>query len=94
MIEIIIIVQWKFKEKNYVAFDYFYFFPFFLCWNVLSGVDPYALIKCEGKTVRISTVKDTRNPVWNSAGALFYVRRPKKKHLVVQVSLNLPTILR
>ena len=29
MIEIIIIVQWKFKEKNYVAFDYFYFFPSF-----------------------------------------------------------------
>lgn len=53
--------------------------------RTLLSVDPYALIKCEGNTVRIPTVKDTRNPVWNSAGALFYVRRPKKTHLVVQI---------
>lgn len=53
--------------------------------RTLLSVDPYALIKCEGNTVRIPTVKDTRNPVWNSAGALFYVRRPKETHLVVQI---------
>ena len=48
------------------------------------GVDPYALIMCEGKTVRTPTLQNTRNPEWNS-GALFYVRRPKKTHLIVQV---------
>ena len=49
-----------------------------------AGVDPYALIMCEGKTVRTPTLQNTRNPEWNS-GALFYVRRPKKTHLIVQV---------
>ena len=49
-----------------------------------SGLDPYALIKCEGKTVRTPTFSDTANPEWN-AGALFFVRRPKETHLVVQV---------
>ena len=58
-----------------------------------AGVDPYALIKCGGKTVRTPTAKDTRNPEWNS-GALFYVRRPKKTHLVVQVSLKYSDPLR
>lgn len=53
--------------------------------RTLLSVDPYALIKCEGKTVRTPTVNDTRNPEWNAAGALFYVRRPKKTHLVVQI---------
>ena len=47
-------------------------------------MDPYALIMCEGKTVRTPTLQNTRNPEWNS-GALFFVRRPKKTHLVVQV---------
>ncbi|KAJ7355027.1 Calpain-6 [Desmophyllum pertusum] len=48
------------------------------------SVDPYALIMCEGKTVRTPTLKDTRNPEWHSS-ALFFVRRPKKTHLVVQI---------
>ena len=39
---------------------------------------------CEGKTVRTPTLQNTRNPEWNS-GALFFVRRPKNTHLVVQV---------
>jgi len=52
--------------------------------SVLLGVDPYALIMCEGKTVRTPTLQNTRNPEWNSR-ALFYVRRPKKTHLIVQI---------
>ncbi|KAL9965206.1 hypothetical protein ACROYT_G028976 [Oculina patagonica] len=52
--------------------------------SALLGVDPYALITCEGKTVRTPTLNNTRNPEWNS-GALFFVRRPKETHLVVQI---------
>lgn len=51
---------------------------------LLKGLDPYALVTCEGKTVRTPTLSDTANPEWNS-GALFFVRRPKKTHLVIQV---------
>jgi len=52
--------------------------------SALLSLDPYALIKCEGKTVRTPTFSDTANPEWN-AGALFFVRRPKETHLVVQI---------
>ena len=51
---------------------------------LVKGLDPYALVTCEGKTVRTPTLSDTANPEWNS-GALFFVRRPKKTHLVIQV---------
>jgi len=46
--------------------------------------DPYALISCEGRKVRTPVEKDSLNPKWNT-GALFYVRRPQKTRLVVQV---------
>ena len=54
--------------------------------SVISAPDPYALISCEGRKVRTPVQKDTLNPLWNT-GALFYVRRPQKTRLVVQVSL-------
>ena len=51
---------------------------------LIPGLDPYALITCEGRTIRTLTISGTSDPEWNS-GALFFVRRPKKTHLVVQV---------
>ena len=53
---------------------------------IISAPDPYALISCEGRKVRTPVEKDSLNPKWNT-GALFYVRRPQKTRLVVQVSL-------
>lgn len=48
------------------------------------ALDPYALITCEGRTVRTPTISSSSDPYWNS-GALFFVRRPKKTHLLIQV---------
>ena len=62
--------------------EIYFFNIFYLCIDL--GLDPYALVTCEGKTVRTPTLSDTPNPKWNS-GALFFVRRPNKTHLVVQV---------
>ncbi|XP_068686428.1 calpain-5-like [Montipora foliosa] len=52
--------------------------------SALLSLDPYALITCEGRTIRTPTFSGTADPEWNS-GALFFVRRPKKTHLVVQI---------
>lgn len=46
--------------------------------------DPYATISCEGRKVKTPVQKDSLNPQWNT-GALFFVRRPQKSRLVVQV---------
>lgn len=46
--------------------------------------DPYALISCEGRKVRTPVIKDSLVPQWNT-GALFFVRRPQKAQLVIQV---------
>ncbi|KAJ7354984.1 Calpain-6, partial [Desmophyllum pertusum] len=46
--------------------------------------DPFALIKCEGRKVKTSVQKDSLNPQWNT-GALFFVRRPQKTRLIIQV---------
>lgn len=52
--------------------------------SALLTLDPYALITCEGRTVRTPTINGTSDPNWNS-GALFFVRRPKKTHLLIQI---------
>ena len=51
---------------------------------VVSAPDPYALISCEGRKVRTPVIKDSLVPEWNT-GALFFVRRPQKAQLVIQV---------
>ena len=52
---------------------------------VVSAPDPYALISCEGREVKTPVIKDSLDPKWNT-GALFFVRRPQKAQLVIQVS--------
>lgn len=54
---------------------------------VISAPDPYAVICCEGRKVKSPVVKNSLNPTWNT-GALFFVRRPQKSRLVIQVSIS------
>ena len=40
-------------------------------------IDPYAYVKCEGRTARSPALKDTLNPVWNFS-VVFHRRDPSK----------------
>ena len=53
---------------------------------IISAPDPYALISCEGRKVKTPVQKESLNPQWNT-GALFFVRRPQKTRVVIQVSV-------
>lgn len=56
--------------------------------SIISAPDPFALIKCEGRKVKTAVQKDSLNPQWNT-GALFFVRRPQKTSLIIQVSFKM-----
>ena len=43
----------------------------------LGKIDPYAYVKCEGRTARSPALKDTLNPVWNFS-VVFHRRDPSK----------------
>ena len=73
--------QWTTKYNSRL-WSFFATLHLRLCFDI--ALDPYALITCEGRTVRTPTINGTSDPNWNS-GALFFVRRPKKTHLLIQV---------
>uniref|UniRef100_T1IN91 Calpain catalytic domain-containing protein n=1 Tax=Strigamia maritima TaxID=126957 RepID=T1IN91_STRMM len=49
-------------------------------------IDPYAIVKCEGKSVRTPTVKDSTNPIWK-ASCIFY-RRDLAQPITIEIWNN------
>jgi len=52
--------------------------------DLVSGADPYCIIKCEGEKITSSVKKDTVNPEWNTS-AIFFRKNPLKNPIKIQV---------
>lgn len=55
--------------------------------KLLSKVNPYCTIACEGKKVRTDSASDDSQPVWNTA-YVFYRKRPQKSIIIRVWSKN------
>lgn len=77
----------RFLKFNRIVYYYFISDNCFFYFVIISAPDPYATISCEGRKVKTPVQKDSLNPQWNT-GALFFVRRPQKSRLVVQVRIT------
>jgi len=50
-----------------------------------TDVNSYCIIKCEGKSVKLSVVRNSSQPEWNTA-AVFYRKSPADKPVTFEVS--------
>lgn len=48
-----------------------------------DAADPYCIVKCEGKSVKTPTIKDTQNPTWDTS-CIFY-RRNLAEPITVEI---------
>ncbi|KAK2149572.1 hypothetical protein LSH36_446g02083 [Paralvinella palmiformis] len=50
----------------------------------LVAINPYAIVKCEGETVKGMWAKDTPNPDWDFQ-TIFYRKHPREKPIIVEI---------